>query len=130
MNEAEEKTINTERFKKEQKQVCWRSSIREGMSTWDKYHTVEPKASPQCFPPSATKRDKAHGDASPNIVTNRRRDNGVHGAKKKPKGGAVTVQHSTSLRLAERTGLRFSRLDPILTEPIASQRSGGAEERY
>ena len=43
--------------------------------------------------------------------------------------GAVTARRSTCLRLAERMGLRFSQLDPILMEPGALQRSDGWEGR-
>lgn len=93
----------------------------------DKYHTARLGVNPQCFPLSTVKRDKAHGDASPSIVTDRGRDSGVNGVKQRPMaegegegrgGNAVTAQHSTCLRLVGRTGPRFFRLDPILTEPI------------
>jgi len=57
-------------------------AVREGRRTLDKYHTAEPEASPQCFPLSAMNRDKAHGDASPNVITDRGRDSGVHGVTK------------------------------------------------
>lgn len=56
-------------------------AIREVKRAWDKYHTTELKVNPRRFLPSATKRDKAHGDASPSIVVDWGGDSGVHGAK-------------------------------------------------
>jgi len=46
----------------------------------------------------------------------------VHGVEKRPGvGGGVTARRSTCLRLVGHTGPRFSRLDPIPTEPRKSQ---------
>jgi len=84
MNEAEEKNYQRQGFKtgaEGRKQVCQGGSYTRRERTLDKYHTVEPEASPQRFPLSAMNRDKAHGDASPNVITDRGGNSGVHGVK-------------------------------------------------
>lgn len=65
------------------------------------------------------RRDKAHGDTNPSIIV---ADGGeivaYMGQEKTQSEDAVTAQHSTFLRLVGRRGRRFSRLDPILMEPV------------
>ena len=71
--------------------------IGEGKKPRDKYHTVELEASSQCFPLSAMKRDKAQGDASPSMITNRRRDSGVQGVKKRARVRRAQLLHDAAL---------------------------------
>jgi len=120
MNEwgGNEETIDTEGFKRSKNRSADDEAVGEGKRAGDKYHIVEPEAGPLWFPLSATKRDKAHGDASPSMATSQGRDSGVHGGHQvKTQGdGIVTARRSTCLHLVGRMGPRFSRLDPILTE--------------
>lgn len=57
-------------------------AIRKEKRTWDKYHTVEPEASPQyvLFP----QRDEIKHTVTPvQVWSPTERDSGVHGVKKK-----------------------------------------------